>query len=282
MKIIDVSYHNGNVDFKKVKASGIDGVIIRAGYGLNNIDKKFKANIKAAKDAGLLVGVYWFSYAYTVEMAKREAEYCLRAISGYTLELPIFFDWEYDSRSYASRNGVNAGKALITDMVKAFCQVVKNTGRSVGYYTNLDYSKNYIDTNALSGYHKWFARYANSRGGVDCDLWQYTDKGKVNGIGGNVDMNEVINASIVDKVDNSKASKPVESKPETKPSVSYYKKYTGTSVSLVDALKAIGVDASLNNRKKIAKANGISNYTGTASQNTKLLGLLKTGKLVKA
>lgn len=196
MKVIDVSYHNGNVDFKKVKASGIDGVIIRAGYGQNNIDKKFKINITRALEAGLAVGVYWFSYAFNVEMAKREAEYCLRAVSGYDLAMPIFFDWEYDSMSYAERNGVRAYKPLITDMILAFCKVVKNTGRKAGYYGSLDYFKNYIDTSKLSGFYKWLARYSNKEQ-TDCDLWQYTSKGSVAGVEGNVDINKVINTKLI-------------------------------------------------------------------------------------
>lgn len=195
-KVIDVSVHNGNVDFNKVKASGIEGVIIRAGYGQNNIDKKFKINITKALEAGLAVGVYWFSYAFNVEMAKREAEYCLRAVNGYDLKMPIFFDWEYDSMSYAERNGVRADKKLITEMNAAFCQVVKNTGRRAGYYGSLDYFKNYIDTSKLSGFYKWLARYSNKEQ-TDCDLWQYTSKGSVAGIEGNVDINKVINTKLI-------------------------------------------------------------------------------------
>ena len=196
MTIIDVSYHNGDIDFNKVKAAGVEGVIIRAGYGQNHIDKKFETYINAAINAGLKVGVYWFSYAYTVEMAKREAEYCLRAVNAYKLELPIFFDWEYDSMKYASRNGVNADKVLITDMIVGFCNVVKDNGRSAGYYGSLDYFKNYIDTSKLDGFTKWLARYTNQEQ-TDCDLWQYTSTGKVDGINGNVDMNNVVNASFV-------------------------------------------------------------------------------------
>lgn len=196
MTIIDVSYHNGDIDFNKVKAAGVEGVIIRAGYGQNHIDKKFETYINAAINAGLKVGVYWFSYAYTVEMAKREAEYCLKAISAYKLELPIFFDWEYDSMKYANRNGVNADKVLITDMIVAFCQVAKDNGRSAGYYGSLDYFKNYIDTSKLDGFTKWLARYANQEQ-TDCDMWQYTSTGKVDGISGNVDMNKVINNVLI-------------------------------------------------------------------------------------
>lgn len=214
MKIIDVSYHNGNIDFKKVKSDGVDGVIIRAGYGKGNIDKKFKINIARALDAGLLVGVYWFSYAYTVEMAKAEAEYCLRAVNGYELKMPIFFDWEYDSMSYANRNGVTPNMELITDMNLAFCQVVASTGRKAGYYGSMDYFKRYIDTSKLKGFTKWLARYTNQEQ-TDCDLWQYSSTGRVNGINGNVDMNKVINSSFISVANNTNNTSPNVTKPVT-------------------------------------------------------------------
>ena len=90
-KIVDVSYHNGNINFKSMKNDGIAGVIIRAGYGQGNTDKKFKTYIKDAIAAGLPVGIYWFSYAYTASMAKKEAEYCYKLIKSYKIELPVFF-----------------------------------------------------------------------------------------------------------------------------------------------------------------------------------------------
>lgn len=193
MKIIDVSVHQGNIDFKKVKADGIDGVIIRAGYGKGNIDKKFKMNIKNAIAAGLKVGAYWFSYAYSVEMAKKEAAYCLAAVKGYGLELPIFYDWEYDSMAYASRNGVKCGRDLITSMNVAFCKEVEAAGYNAGYYGSKDYFTNYIDTSKLKGFVKWLAYYTSKKQpGMDCDLWQYSSSGKVSGIAGNVDMNELL------------------------------------------------------------------------------------------
>lgn len=83
MKVIDISEHNGSINFDKVKASGVEGVIIRAGFGKGNIDKRFINNIKSAITAGLHIGIYWFSYAYTSEMAKKEADYCLNIIKPY-------------------------------------------------------------------------------------------------------------------------------------------------------------------------------------------------------
>ena len=90
MKIIDVSEHQGRIDFNKVKASGIEGVIIRAGFGKGNIDERFKENIEGAIEAGFdNLGVYWFSYAFTVEMAKREAQFCNDVIAAYKGELNL-------------------------------------------------------------------------------------------------------------------------------------------------------------------------------------------------
>lgn len=194
MLVIDVSVHQGKIDFKKVKAAGIDGVVIRAGYGKGNIDGRFKANIEGAINAGFkYIGAYWFSYAYTVDMAKREAQFCNDVVMPYKdkLNLGVYFDWEYDSMNYAKKLGMKCDKALITEMSVTFCQKIKELGYKAGYYLNLDYSKNYIDESQLTAYRKWFARYVSTRQ-VNCYLWQYSSSGKVNGISGNVDMNELI------------------------------------------------------------------------------------------
>lgn len=194
MKIIDISKWQGAINFKKVKSAGIDGVVIRAGYGKGNNDPKFKDYIEGAIAAGIeYIGVYWFSYAYTVDMAKREAQYCNDVISGYKshINLPVFFDWEYDSMNYAHKVGVYLKKTLITDMNIAFCQRIKELGYDAGYYLNLDYSRNYIDVSRLTEFKKWFAYYSSTKQ-TNCYLWQYTSSGKVSGISGNVDMNELI------------------------------------------------------------------------------------------
>ena len=129
-KMIDVSYHNGNIDFNKVKASGIEGVIIRAGYGLNTVDKQFKNNIVKASAAGLHIGIYWFSYACNTTQALAEARMCLNTIAAYknNIDLPIFFDWEYDSYKYATKRGFNPTKANITTLCDVFCKEIANNG----------------------------------------------------------------------------------------------------------------------------------------------------------
>lgn len=196
MKIIDISEFQGNVDFNKVKADGIKGVVLRAGYGRGNVDGKFRENIKKAINTGLPIGIYWFSYAYTAEMAKREAQYCNDVIAPYKdhINLPVFFDWEGDSMNYMKKNGVAPSKSLITEMNKVFCERVNELGYEAGYYLNLDYSRNWVDESKLKKYKRWLAWWTSQKQ-TDCYMWQYTDKGKVSGIGGYVDMNELYGAS---------------------------------------------------------------------------------------
>lgn len=194
MKIIDVSYHQGVIDWQKVKADGVEGVVIRAGYGKGNVDKAFKTNIKNAISVGIKnIGVYWFSYAYSVEIAKFEAEFCHNTIKDYAskLNLGVYYDWEYDSMKYALNNGVNPGKELISDMNVAFCSRIAELGYKAGFYTNLDYQRKYIDVIRLKRFRKWFARYTDAEQS-DCFMWQYTSSGSVDGIKGNVDMNKLL------------------------------------------------------------------------------------------
>ena len=189
--IIDVSYSQGKIDYKALANSKtVDGIIIRAGFGKNNIDTQFSNNIIGAVKYGIPIGIYWFSYAYTTEMARREAEYCLSAIKGFKISLPIFFDWEYDSDAYARKQGVKPTKDLITRMNKAFCKTIEKAGYVAGYYTNLDYEQNKIDCDKLTDYVKWYAQYAD-KAQSDYDLWQYSSKVKLAGITANtVDANK--------------------------------------------------------------------------------------------
>ena len=188
-KYIDVSTYQGVIDWAKVKAAGIDGAMIRAGYGKNNIDNQFERNISECNRLGIPCGVYWFSYAYTEEMAKREAEYCLDAVAGYKLELPICFDFEYDSVKYAAKQGVTVNKTLATALVHAFCKTAEAAGYYVMNYANLDYLRNYFD-DTVKQYDLWHAWYSNAaKPTVSCGIWQYSSKGTVAGITGSVDMN---------------------------------------------------------------------------------------------
>lgn len=184
MKGIDVSAHNGNIDFAKVKAAGIEFVIIRAGYGkaISQKDKNFERNYKAAKAAGLKVGVYWYSYAMSTVEAAQEAAVCLEAIKGKQFEMPIYFDIEEQKQ-------FDKGKSFCSDLVKTFCNALEKAGYFSGFYTGRYAVTHYISEDVAKRYAFWVAEwgkkvnYSGSYG-----MWQYSSTGKVNGIAGNVDM----------------------------------------------------------------------------------------------
>lgn len=203
MVVIDISEHQGYINFSELKSTEVTGIVIRAGFGKGNLDDRFKRNIQAAIEAGFdNLGVYWFSYAYTVDMAKREAQFCNDIISPYKdkLNLGVYFDWEYDSMEYADKIGISCNRELITDMCKAFCDRISELGYKAGYYLNYDYAQNFIDTSKLTAYRKWYAWY-NKTKPQDCYLWQYSSQGKLLGISGRVDMNELI-GTITPSADN--------------------------------------------------------------------------------
>jgi len=185
IKGIDVSSWQGNIDFAKVKASGIDFVIIRAGYGreTRQNDNCFELNYRNAKAAGLDVGAYWYSYADSAEDAVKEAKACMEVIKGKKFEYPIYFDLEEQSQFAKGRN-------FCDSVIKAFCGELERNGYLAGLYCSTYYLNNYI-SNAIAGkYALWVAQYnyrctytANKYG-----IWQYSSEGRINGIGGNVDM----------------------------------------------------------------------------------------------
>lgn len=191
-KGIDVSKWNGTIDWNKVKNSGIDYAIIRAGYGTSTVDPMFHTNIKGAIDAGLKVGVYWFSYATSSEKAKIEAQKCLETISPYkkNITYPVFYDFEYESVDYAIKQGVTITKDLASEMANTFVNYTKSQGYDSGIYTNLDFSNKYFTTDLLHNNNMWIAQYRS-----ECTfakpymMWQYTESGKVDGINGKVDLN---------------------------------------------------------------------------------------------
>lgn len=191
---IDISAWQGNVNFDKVKKAGIEFVIIRAGFGAGTIDKRFKTYISECNRVGIPCGIYWFSYAYNVNMAVKEAKAALKAVEKYKLDYPIFWDFEYDSISYAVKKGVNITKKLLSEMARAFMNTIKAAGYHTGNYTNLDFSKRYFDKDILENYDLWAARYTKTPVDIvnGAELWQYSSKGKVTGINGNVDMDYAI------------------------------------------------------------------------------------------
>lgn len=188
LKGIDVSQWQGNIDWQKVKGAGVQFAMLRAGYGRNNLDTKFHRNAQGAIAAGIPIGLYWFSYALNVEMARREAQYAVEVAKKYKITWPIAYDLEYDTVSYAVKNGVAITKSLATQMAIAFCEEIKRLGYIPMVYTNLDYLNRYFDRSKLP-YDLWYAQYASTASVADKEIWQYSSKGSVPGIAGNVDMN---------------------------------------------------------------------------------------------
>ncbi len=192
---IDVSKHNGNIDWKAVKNSGVDFAIIRCGYrgystGVMVEDPLFKQNIKGATAAGLRVGVYYYSQAVNEVEAVEEASAVLSFIKGYGLALPVYMDVE---ASGGRADGISVSQR--TANIKAFCGTIQNGGYKAGLYANKTWLTSYINTAQLTGYKIWLAQYATtpSYTATRYDMWQYTSKGKVSGISGKVDMNILYN-----------------------------------------------------------------------------------------
>ena len=187
---IDISTWQGNIDAGKVKNSGIEFVILREGYR-HTVDSRFFENVKKCKEAGLaIMGVYHFSYALNVEEAKQEARSCIANLqkSGLGKETIVFFDFEYDTVTKAAASGVTLGKVECNAHTKVFCETVESLGYKAGVYFNIDYYRNWYDHALLDKYIKWLADWSGDAD-YPCSFHQYSSKGSVPGISGNVDMN---------------------------------------------------------------------------------------------
>ncbi len=187
---IDVSRWNGSIDWKAVKNSGVSFVIIRCGYrgstqGTLIEDSKFTTNIKGATNAGLKVGVYFFTQAVDEVEAVYEASYVIDKIKNYKITYPVFLDVE--------ASGGRADKIsndTRTKVCKAFCQTIQNAGYTAGIYANKTWLSEKMDASQLSAYKIWLAQYAAAPTYTGkYDMWQYKSTGTVGGISGNVDMN---------------------------------------------------------------------------------------------
>lgn len=188
---IDVSKYQGNIDWGAVAASGINFAIIRVGYrgsssGALVQDPYFKKNISGATKAGIKVGLYFFTQAVNEAEAVEEASMAMSLASGYKVTYPIFIDTE--SASNGRANGLS--KSARTAVVKAFCQTIRNGGYKAGVYASKSWYANQLNASALNGYCIWVAQYNSScTYSGKYDMWQYSSKGSVSGIKGNVDMN---------------------------------------------------------------------------------------------
>lgn len=195
-KGIDVSRYQGDIDWDKVKADGVDYAFIRVGLrgyrtGEINPDEKFAANVEGAYNAGIKVGIYFFTQAINVEEAIEEAEFVIEQLKPYSdlLDYPIALDVEKISSGDGRMN--NLTKEERTNVVLSFCERIEDEGYTPMIYGNLEMFGLMVDMEPLEKYDKWYANYdpAKLYFPYDFKIWQYSSKGNVNGIKGDVDMN---------------------------------------------------------------------------------------------
>ncbi len=183
---IDVSEHQKAIDWKAVKESGVDFAIIRAGYGreISQEDPYFKANIEGAQKEGISVGIYWYSYADDTASAKREADTCYEVIKDYTFDLPLYFDIEEPKHAKMTAAQTSA-------IVDTFCSEMENRGYFVGLYSYANFLQTHLYKSILEKYDVWVAQYNAKLTAYtgNYSIWQYSSKGQVDGINGDVDVN---------------------------------------------------------------------------------------------
>lgn len=274
---IDVSDNQGYIDWKKVKAAGVEYAILRSTRGSGGPDKQLASNIKGCQDNGIPMEFYKYSYAMSNSEAKKEALRVVEVLQSYGImpskDTVIWADIEYDKQ-------LALGKRAVAEIVDNFKEIIINSGYSYGLYMGKYAYEKQIESTLIND-DLWLARYyAGDKvmqfGTIPSDTykpivaagsrsvlngWQFTSHGRISGISGNVDMNIRYTEC---------------------GSVTVEPQYYATpEFTLIDCLNKIGVDSSYNNRKKIAVVNGITNYSGTAAQNIELLNLLKEGNLIK-
>lgn len=185
---IDVSKWQGDIDFSKLKASGVEFVIIRVGSsnglnGENFVDSKFIQNVKNANAVGIPVGIYFYSYASTIDRAISDAKWIVEQIKDYKVDLPIAFDWE----NWGSFNKFDVSFFGLTNIAKGFMDTIKDAGYDAMLYS----SKTYLENIWLpTSYPVWLAHYTkNTNYTGDYSFWQICSNGRVDGISGDVDIN---------------------------------------------------------------------------------------------
>ncbi len=211
-KGIDVSAHQGNINWDAVKASGIDFAIIRISYGQNSVDSKAIRNIEECIRVGMPFGVYTYSYALNINNAINEANLVIKTLAPYKdkVKFPVIIDME-DADGYKRKHGMPSNDVLVS-ICKKECLMFEEAG----YYAAIYASKSWFDTklnsSRLNRFDKWIAWW-NKGASFDKNiygLWQYTSSGSVNGISGNVDMNEAYKdyPSIINNNSNSSSNTP--------------------------------------------------------------------------
>ena len=190
---IDVSYHQGFIDWNKVKAAGIEFAILRIGYrgygqkGTINLDKEFKQNIENAQAAGVDIGVYFFAQAINEDEAREEADFVLKNLEGYELQLPVVYDPESILDVPARTDDVSGEQFTKNTIV--FCEAIKEAGYTPMIYSNMLWEAFEFDMEQLDMYQFWYADYEKfPQTPYAYEIWQYSNEGHVDGINGFVDL----------------------------------------------------------------------------------------------
>lgn len=187
---IDVSSHQGVIDWEAVANTEVEFIMVRLGYrsyrdGSLNVDTQALANLDGARAAGLRVGAYFFSQAINETEAREEAAFAIEILDGRELDLPLAYDWEPVAESTRTKN---VDRDTLTACVRSFCDNLQ--GYAPAVYFNLEISKTLLDTKALPEYDFWFAQYADTPElGLPIRFWQYSDQGQIDGIEEKVDLN---------------------------------------------------------------------------------------------
>ena len=272
MKGIDVAKWNGNIDWNKVKAAGVEFAVLKVINKSNKTEDAFVRNYAGAAAQGLPIDVYNYLYTTTEAAAREAAKAVVNALAG----RKIGKVWADAEDACLKNKGIQLIRIL-----NSYKAVIEAAGYEFGVYTGLSFYNSYIKPyKAYIDCDFWIARYPSTRNmtiamappaskkpAICHNLWgwQHSSRGRVPGISGYVDMDicytKVTSSGIVQST------------------TAYYPRYTGTSGSIVAALNAVGVNSSFANRKAIAKENGITGYIGSAKQNIQMLALLKSGKL---
>ncbi len=272
MKGIDVAKWNGIIDWKKVKAAGVEFAVLKAINKSNKKEDALDRNYAGATTQGLPLDVYNYLYTTNEAMAREAAQAVVNALAG----RKVGKVWADAEDTCLKNKGI-----LLIRILNTYKSVIEAAGYEFGVYTGLSFYNSYIKPyKAYIDCDFWIARYpstkdmtitmdpvASKKPSISHNLWgwQYSSKGKISGISGYVDLDICYT-----KVDSSGT---------VQSTTAYYPRYTGTSGSIVAALNAVGVNSSYTTRKLIAKENGITGYVGSAKQNTQMLTLLKSGKL---
>ena len=183
---VDISTWNSGVNYNAVKADGIVAAILRAGYGreVSQKDSQFETHYRGCRNAGIKVGIYWYSYADGVDDAEQEARACLAVLNGREIDLPVYFDMEEAWQT-------SMGSTKLTAMAKRFCETIEKGGYRAGVYSNLNWFYNYLDYDYLkSRYSIWLAQWSGSYS-LGCDIWQNSETGDISGISGMVSLRKL-------------------------------------------------------------------------------------------